>query len=246
MAAGDTIVVDLLEQGGERVRLVVAGTYDPMVGQGIYMSRASAQPRCCASRTWHPVPICRSPRAARRDVLSRLKAFPGIAGVVSRPATIRNIDEQMRQSMVFVLALIITSACIIALGVVYNSARIALSERGRELASLRVLGFTTGEVSRMLLGEQGAVMLVALPLGIAFGAAFSFALVLRIQDRTISIPVRSGVAESTVGGGGRVGSRRARGPRRSPASRPTGHGRGVANPRMTESRRMLCDFQKRR
>ncbi len=94
----------------------------------------------------------------------------------------------MRQSMVFVLALIITSACIIALGVVYNSARIALSERGRELASLRVLGFTTGEVSRMLLGEQGAVMLVALPLGIAFGAAFSFALVLGFKTERFQFP----------------------------------------------------------
>ena len=54
------------------------------------------------------------------------------------------MNDQMRQSMVFVLALIITSACIIALGVVYNSARIALSERGRELASLRVLGIHDG------------------------------------------------------------------------------------------------------
>jgi putative ABC transport system permease protein len=70
----------------------------------------------------------------------------------------------------------VTSACIIALGVVYNSARIALSERARELASLRVLGFTTAEVSRMLLGEQVAVMLVAIPLGIGIGAGFSLML----------------------------------------------------------------------
>jgi putative ABC transport system permease protein len=89
---------------------------------------------------------------------------------------VRNIDEQMRQSMTFVLALITTSACIIAIGVVYNSARIALSERGRELASLRVLGFTTNEVAAMLFGEQGAMVLVAIPVGVALGASFSYAL----------------------------------------------------------------------
>jgi putative ABC transport system permease protein len=87
-----------------------------------------------------------------------------------------NLEDQIRESMTFVLSLIVTSACVIALGVVYNSARIALSERGRELASLRVLGFTTPEVSRMLLGEQGAVLLVAIPLGIAVGAGFSWLL----------------------------------------------------------------------
>jgi len=187
VAVGDTVVVDLLEQGGRRAALVVAGTYDPMVGQGIYMSRAALNRLLREANLASGSYLSIAPRR-ESDVMSRLKSVPGVAGVVSRTATIHNIDEQMRQSMVFVLALIITSACIIALGVVYNSARIALSERGRELASLRVLGFTTGEVSRMLLGEQGAVMLVALPLGIAFGAAFSFALVLGFKNERFQFP----------------------------------------------------------
>src|SRR4029078_5059627 len=99
--------------------------------------------------------------------------MPAVLGANSRAGTVKNIDEQMRQSMVFVLMLIGVSAGIIAVGVVYNSARIALSERGRELASLRVLGFTTNEVSGMLLGEQAAVLIVALPVGVLFGAIFS-------------------------------------------------------------------------
>ena len=41
----------------------------------------------------------------------------------------------------------------IAFGVIYNNMRIALSERNRELASLRVLGFHRGEVAYILLGE---------------------------------------------------------------------------------------------
>jgi putative ABC transport system permease protein len=187
VAVGDTIAVDLLEQGGRRVGLVVAGTYDPMVGKGIYMSRAALNRLLREPELASGSYLSIAPRR-ESDVMSQLKAFPGIAGVVSRRATIRSMNDQMRQSMVFVLALIITSACVIALGVVYNSARIALSERGRELASLRVLGFTTGEVSRMLLGEQGAVVLLALPLGIAFGAAFSFALVLGFKTERFQFP----------------------------------------------------------
>src|SRR5262249_49062670 len=60
-------------------------------------------------------------------------------------------------------------ACIIAFGVVYNTARIALSERGRELASLRVLGLTRGEISFILLGELAVLTFAALPLGMGIG-----------------------------------------------------------------------------
>ena len=62
-----------------------------------------------------------------------------------------------------------TFAAIIAVGVVYNNARIALAERAWELASLRVLGFTRAEVSALLLGELALVIAIALPLGMLLG-----------------------------------------------------------------------------
>ena len=60
-------------------------------------------------------------------------------------------------------------ACVIAIGVVYNSARISLSERSRELATLRVIGFTRGEISGILLGELAIITLLAVPLGLWIG-----------------------------------------------------------------------------
>jgi len=60
-------------------------------------------------------------------------------------------------------------ACILAFGVVYNSARIALSERGRELATLRVLGFRRSEISYILLGEVGLLILAGVALGCFVG-----------------------------------------------------------------------------
>jgi len=172
---GDTIEVELLERGGQIRPIVIGGLFDAMIGPRVFMSRVSLNALLregdVASGAHLAIATGRD-----QDVFASLKNQPAVAAANSRAATIRNIDEQMRQSMVFVLALITSSACVIAMGVVYNSARIALSERGRELASLRVLGFTTNEVAGMLLGEQAAITAVALPVGVAFGALFSYAL----------------------------------------------------------------------
>jgi putative ABC transport system permease protein len=187
VARGDTVDVEMTEQGGVHRRVVVAGIFDPMMGQSLYTSRAALNRLLREQDAVSGAYLTVAPSQETR-VMARLKALPGVAGAVSRAATIGNIRTQMRDSMVFVLLLITTSACIIALGVVYNSGRIALSERGRELASLRVLGFTTNEVAGMLLGEQAAMLVVALPVGVLLGAAFSLALARGFETERFHFP----------------------------------------------------------
>jgi putative ABC transport system permease protein len=80
-------------------------------------------------------------------------------------------------------------AAIIAFGVVYNFARISLSEQGRELASLRVLGFTKGEVSAILLSELAVVTIVALPGGWLIGYAISYAVVSGFESELYRVPL---------------------------------------------------------
>ncbi|HVX40676.1 MAG TPA: FtsX-like permease family protein, partial [Gemmatimonadaceae bacterium] len=183
---GDTVNVELIELG-QRRRVPIVGLYDPMIGQGLVMTRAALNALLHEQAAASGAYLAIAP-GREADVMAALKDMPAIGGTMSRTATIRNIDEQMRQSMVFVLTLIITSGTVIATGVVYNSARIALSERGRELASLRVLGFTTNEVAGMLLGEQAAILLVALPVGVGFGALFSFALTKGFETERFHFP----------------------------------------------------------
>lgn len=183
---GDTIRVELLERGEMR-QLVITGLFDPMIGQGIYMTRSALNRLLREEGAASGAYLSFAPRQGAA-VLERLKKLPDVVAVTSRAATIHNIEEQMRQSMVFVLALIISSACVIAVGVIYNSARIALSERGRELASMRVLGFTTSEVAGMLLGEQAVVLMLALPAGVAIGAAFSAALARGFETERFHFP----------------------------------------------------------
>ena len=79
-------------------------------------------------------------------------------------------------------------AVIVAFGVVYNSARIALSERGRDLATLRVVGLTKREVAGVLLGELTLLVLVALPLGLAFGSALASYVISAVSNETVRLP----------------------------------------------------------
>ena len=88
-----------------------------------------------------------------------MKALPAVAGVALREVTLQNFRDTMAENMNLQIFLNVMFAGIIAFGVVYNSARVSLSERERELASLRVLGFTRGEISLILLGELAVLTL---------------------------------------------------------------------------------------
>ena len=110
---------------------------------------------------------------AEAAVLARLKAIPSVTGAASRQALIAAWDRQMLENIRISGTLAVACAVVIALGAVYNGARIALSERGRELASLRVLGFRRREVAALLFGEQGALTLAAIPLGVVLGMALT-------------------------------------------------------------------------
>src|SRR5436853_6603584 len=94
-----------------------------------------------------------------------------VASVTVKEASIRSFEETVMENMLQMQFFNFLFACVIAFGVVYTTARIALSERGRELASLRVLGLTRGEISYILLGELTVLTLIAIPAGILEGYA---------------------------------------------------------------------------
>ena len=85
--------------------------------------------------------------------------------------------------------MIVGFACVIEFGVIYNGARIALSERGRDLASLRVLGFSKGEVGAMLLGEQAVLTVASIPIGFLGGWALSLWIARQFDSEVYRIPL---------------------------------------------------------
>jgi len=101
--------------------------------------------------------------------------------------------ESFQQTLGETLGLMITInlifAAVIACGVVYNSARISLSERERDLASLRVLGFTRAEISFILLGELAVVTLLAIPLGLVLGYGFCRGIIEALATELLRVPM---------------------------------------------------------
>jgi hypothetical protein len=112
-----------------------------------------------------------------------------VAGTVVRKDEIRNFYETQAESMLFFTFVATLLAGVIAFGVVYNSARISLAERSRELASLRVLGYTRGEISYILLGELGLLTLAAIPLGFFIGRSLCAYIARAVESDLFRIPV---------------------------------------------------------
>lgn len=117
-----------------------------------------------------------------------LKQAPGVAGVSLHSLAARNFQEILDQSLGWSVLIYTLFAGMIALGVIYNSVRISYAERARELASLRVLGFTRGEVSYVLLGEIAFVTLLALPLGCLAGAGLAWYLAGAMSSEIFRLP----------------------------------------------------------
>jgi putative ABC transport system permease protein len=102
---------------------------------------------------------------------------------------VRNMEEISARNVRIMSSILTAFAAVIAVGVVYNSARIALAERGWELASLRVLGFTRAEVSMLLLGELALGIAVALPLGMVLGWLLTHSIVGLMRSDQFMFPV---------------------------------------------------------
>ncbi|MCP4288673.1 MAG: ABC transporter permease, partial [Gammaproteobacteria bacterium] len=108
---------------------------------------------------------------------------------VIRAQQIKNFHRTMDETMLFWSYIATVFASIITVGVVYNSARIILTERGRELASMRVLGFTRGEISYILLGELALLTLIAIPPGLLLGRALCAYIAKAIENDLYRVPL---------------------------------------------------------
>jgi putative ABC transport system permease protein len=165
---GDTITVEVLE--GERpVRsILLSRLVDEFIGLSAYMDAGALNRLMREGETVSGAYLAVDPRFSPQ-LYALIKRTPGIAGATFREMMITSFLETIARSLTISTTALIVFACVIAFAMVYNSARVALSERGHELASLRVLGFTQREVSVMLLGEQALLTLVAVPFGFATG-----------------------------------------------------------------------------
>lgn len=123
------------------------------------------------------------------EFLHAVKRTARTAAIVNKQAIRDGFRKTTAQSIGLIQKIYLTFATIVAFGIIYNSARIALSERQRELATLRVLGFTQGEVGVVLVGELVILTLVALPFGMLIGSGLAGAILKSVNTEFVRLPL---------------------------------------------------------
>ena len=172
IAPEERLTIEVLEGRRPVWRIPVVGFVDELVGIAAYMDIHTLNRLLGEGGTISGAYLAVD--ATHTDALYQLlKTMPAVAGVSLRQAALSGFEDTIAESMGIFTTVLATFACIIAFGVVYNGARIALSERGRELASLRIMGFSQAEIAVILLGEQAVLTLLAIPLGLVLGWGFS-------------------------------------------------------------------------
>ncbi|MGN6526264.1 MAG: ABC transporter permease [Burkholderiaceae bacterium] len=166
--AGDTVVVEVLTGKARTLALTVSGTVREMMGLNAYLDRDTLN-RLLGDGDVTTGWVLSVERGREAALLEASKALPQVAGAFSKATMLRNMQEISARNVRIMSTILTAFAAVISVGVVYNNARIALAERGWELASLRVLGFTRVEVSVLLLGEMALSIAIALPLGMLLG-----------------------------------------------------------------------------
>jgi len=185
---GQTVRVELLEGRRQVLELPVTGTVQEMMGMGAYIERRSLNRLLQEGDLVNSAALLVEP-GHEAALLERLKSLPRVVAAFSKGVMLRNIEEITARNVLVFSAILTVFASIIAVGVVYNHARIALAERAWELASLRVLGFTRGEVSAFLLGELALEILLAIPLGLTAGYWLAAAIVQLIKTDEFFFPL---------------------------------------------------------
>ncbi len=186
--AGDLLTVEVLE-GSRPVRQVPdVSLVKQYIGVMGYMDR-SALNRLMREGDIVSGAYLTVDSAEQPTVYRKLVEMPRVAGTAVRKDEIRNFYETQAESMLFFTFIATILAGTIAFGVVYNSARISLAERSRELASLRVLGYTRGEISYIFLGELAVLTLLAVPLGFVLGRGLCEYITTAVESDLFRVPV---------------------------------------------------------
>ncbi len=188
LRVGDVLWVQVLEGRPRTLPLVVDATVQEMMGLNAYMKR-SALNALLGDGDLASAFLLHLEPGAEAAVLRATREMPRVAGAFSKATLLRNMEEVSARNIRIMSSVLTAFAVVIAVGVVYNNARITLAERSWELASLRVLGFTRAEVSALLLGEMAITLALALPLGMWLGWGLVHLLAGLLQSDQFHFPV---------------------------------------------------------
>lgn len=186
---GDAVDIEVLEGRRPRMKMPIVATIDDMVGTAAYLHIDTLRGLLGEAGTVSGAFLAGD--AARSADLDRALAdIPQVAGVVARDVQLRTFRETIAQTLLRMRTVNALFAAVIACGVVVTTARQSVIERSRDLASLRVLGYTRREVAAILLGEQAILTLAAIPPGLLLGAGFVVVTTWGYDTELFRVPAR--------------------------------------------------------
>lgn len=186
--AGDELTVEVMEGARPTRTIKVAALVDDFLGVTAYMEINAL------NRLMREGPVISGANLLTNEryddrLYTELRNRPSVAGVTAKATTIANLRKMIDDNLMVSVMFNVLFAAIIAFGIIYNNARVSLSERARELASLRVLGLTRAEISFILLGEQALLTLVALPAGFLLGRWLTGAMLIELNSEVMRFPL---------------------------------------------------------
>lgn len=185
---GDRVEVHFLTGRRQTLELTVALILDEPIGAFAYMDIQALsrllQQAATANGAWLALDLTKADAFYRT-----IKSLPALASISLREATIQSFLATVGENIRINNSVLVSFACVIAAGIIYNSARLALSEHATELASLRILGFTRSEVTVLLLTEQWLLTAVAIPLGCLIGYGLAAGIAALLSQELFRIPL---------------------------------------------------------
>ncbi|MBK7405364.1 MAG: FtsX-like permease family protein [Phycisphaerales bacterium] len=185
---GDTVTLEILEGQRPTVTLPVSSIVRTYSGTSAYMSRAALNRLMREDPVISGAALLVDPDRAD-DLYQTLKETPRVASVTLKRAALDSFDKTIAENILRMRLFNLVFASIIAFGVIYNSARVSLAERAHEMATLRILGFTRGEVSTILLGELAVLTIAAIPFGLLLGRTLAGIITSVLGSETVRMPL---------------------------------------------------------
>ncbi|MBL8389847.1 MAG: FtsX-like permease family protein [Hydrogenophaga sp.] len=185
---GDRVTLDFRLWHRRQVQIEVVDIVHTQFGKLLFMDLA-AMNRLARDGDGVAAAALQVDPAAMTAFWTAVKGAPTIASVFDKAGSYEAFSQRTERNMGVFSGILTLFAVAMAVGIIYNAARISLSERAWELASLRVLGMTRAEVSVLLLAELGAELLIALPIGALLGYGLASAMMALMASDAIDFAV---------------------------------------------------------
>ena len=185
---GDELVVEVLEGKRPTRSVPLVGLAEDFAGMAAYMDMHALN-RLLGEGDIITGANFRVDAAHRSEFLRALKGIPKVSWVAIKESLRENFRQTTAASIGLIQMIYMVFAIVVAFGVVYNNARISLAERARELATLRVIGFSQREVGGVLVTELVLLALIAVPIGLLIGTGFSRGIIGAVNTETVRLPL---------------------------------------------------------